>query len=113
VVLKFVASWCNACREELPALQALTETARAPIVFVAADEGGPADSMLIVAERAKLTAPLLYAPEAQAEQLERHYGYETLPATYLIDRQGRVRKVFEGRLEIKALLEEVDRVLPG
>ena len=96
LVLQFVASWCEPCREELPHLEELYATGRAPVVLVAADERGYPESILIVAERRNLTPPILYVPVDETEQLAQFYDYETLPATYLIDRQGVIRQVHQG-----------------
>jgi thiol-disulfide isomerase/thioredoxin len=96
LVLQFVASWCKPCREELPGLEELHARDGVPLALVAADEYGHTESVLIVAERSRLTAPLLFVPEKEAEALELHYDHEILPATYLIDRQGAIREVHEG-----------------
>ena len=96
LVLQFVASWCEPCREELPHLEELYATGRAAVVLVAADEHGYPESILIVAERRNLTAPILYVALDETEQLAQFYDYELLPATYLIDRQGMIRQVHQG-----------------
>ena len=111
LVLQFVASWCGPCREELPHLEELYTTGRAPVVLVAADEHGYPESILIVAERRNLTAPILYVPPDQAESLARSYDYETLPATYLIDRQGLIRQAHQGAWSIERLSAAIERQL--
>ncbi len=111
IVLQFVASWCDVCREELPQLQRLRDEDRAPIVFVAADEGGTAESMLIVAERSKLTAPLLFVPEAELPRIEHRFLYEILPATFFIDRGGRIRGRHEGAMSASRLASELEAKL--
>ena len=111
VVLQFVASWCGPCREELPHLQELYESGRAPIVMVAADEHGFPESILIVARRHELTAPILYVPLDQAERLARFYDYQVLPATYLIDRRGLIRQVHQGAWPAERLDAAIEREL--
>jgi thiol-disulfide isomerase/thioredoxin len=96
LVLQFTASWCAVCRQELPEVGGLA--ASAPIVFIAADEQAGPENMTIVAGRSALTAPVLYVPDAQTEAVFRHYAYQTLPATYFIDRDGRIRRVHEGAM---------------
>ncbi len=108
LVLQFVASWCEPCREELPHLEELYATGRAPVVLVAADEHGYPESILIVAERSNLTAPILYVPPEETEQLARFYDYEVLPATYLIDRQGVIRQVHEGAWSVQRLTAAIE-----
>lgn len=107
LLLQFVASWCEVCRKELPELDKLRSATRAPVVLVAADEQGPPDSLLTVASRAEVTAPILYVPEELTAQVEQHYDYEILPATYLIDRQGVIRRVLQGAVPQDTLLEEL------
>lgn len=111
VVLRFIASWCEVCRDELPGLQELQASRNAPIVLVAADEYGPPDSLLIVAERNALSAPILFVPEEQAEQVAARFDYETLPATYMIDRQGTVRMTHEGAMPVERLAQELQNGL--
>ena len=111
LVLQFVASWCTPCRDELPALQRLYVEGRLPLALVAADEYGSTENLLIVAERSGLSAPILFAPEARAEELARAYRHEMLPATYLVDRRGRIREVHEGARPVEALLRSVEREL--
>jgi thiol-disulfide isomerase/thioredoxin len=103
VVLHFVASWCKPCRDELPGLQRLYEEGDVPLVFVAADESGMRESVLIVAERAALTVPILFAPEDRAGVIAVHYDHEVLPATYFIDARGTIRSVHEGAMSAERL----------
>jgi thiol-disulfide isomerase/thioredoxin len=97
LALEFAASWCVPCREELPHLEQLFAKDGLPIALVAADEG-PAETanILILAERVGLTMPLLYVPPERLPEVERHYTYQILPSTYLIDRSGRIEELVEG-----------------
>ncbi len=111
VVLQFVASWCGPCREELPHLQELYAADRAPIVLVAADEYGFTEGILIVAERARLTTPLLFVPKEQAAALGQHYDHELLPTTYLIGEQGMILERHEGAWSKSRLVAAIERQL--
>ena len=111
LVLQFVASWCGPCRDELPDLQRLHEQGVTPIVLVAADEYGFPQSILIVAERTGITAPILFVPPNVAEKLAQFYDYEILPATYLIDREGTIREMHEGARSNGRLLAAIEREL--
>lgn len=111
VVLRFIASWCDVCRGELPELQQMYADRHAPIVLMAADEYGPPDSLLVVAERNALTAPILFVPEERVAELERSFAYEILPATYLIDRKGTIRLAHEGAMPPARLAREMERAL--
>ena len=111
VVLRMVASWCNICREELPEVQRLVADSDLPIVLVAADENGSAESMLIVAESNELTSPILFVPEQELDEFERHYDYRILPATYVIDHQGAILAAREGKMSAGELAGEISSSL--
>lgn len=113
VVLEFIASWCSYCRKQLPALETIRTSGRAPIVFMAADEEGGTESLLLVAKRAKLAGPILLVPEKDRPEFERHFGYDVLPAAYVIDRQGKILKAFQGAVPEQVLLKAVDRAAPA
>ena len=80
-------------------------------MLVAADEHGYPESILIVAERRKLTAPILYVPLDETERLEQFYDYRVLPATYLIDRHGVIRQVHQGAWSEPLLAAAIEREL--
>ena len=107
LVLQFIASWCKPCRDELPGLQRFHEEAETPIVLVAADENGFDESVLILAERHALTTPILFAPLDRVGEIEAHYDYEILPATYLIDRVGVIRWVHQGAMSRERLSKKI------
>lgn len=114
IVLSFVASWCGYCRRELPDLQALHAAGAARVVGIAADEGdetGKAVQMRRLIDEAELTIPVLFVPTAELKKVESFYDYSILPATYLIDRGGAVRKVFEGQVSRSKLTDGIDRWL--
>jgi len=60
---------------------------------------------------AKLTIPVLLVPHADIPAMERAYGHSMLPATYLIDREGRIRSRFLGLARHEVLLEEIAEFL--
>ena len=66
---------------------------------------------MIVAERNDVTLPILFVPEEQVEEMERHYSYDVLPATYLIDPAGTVRLVHQGTMPKDRLAEEIESKL--
>jgi thiol-disulfide isomerase/thioredoxin len=108
IVLNFVASWCAPCWDELPHFQKLHDTHDVPIVCMAADEyHGAADDVLKKAKAAGLTMPLLYVPEDRIELLEQHYDHEIMPSTYVVDRNGMIRHVFQGVIPASKLHQGV------
>ena len=111
VVLKFLASWCELCRKELPGIEELYARERMPIALMAADEYGSYESLLIVAERNDVTAPILFVPPEQVEEMERYYSHEVLPATYMIDPEGTVRLSHQGTMSKERLVREIESTL--
>ncbi len=111
VALQFTASWCQFCRAEMPTLQQAHAGKELPIVFVGADEFDGPKPLLKVAARAQLTAPLLYVPEEQVARIEKHYGYTVLPATYLIDKTGKILLVHQGTMAPGKLVPKIESVL--
>lgn len=97
VFVNFWASWCQPCLQEMPSMQALNS-------FLP-DEGFVMLSILFndapalaenIAERLNLTFPILIDPENSAA---RAYGLTGVPETYIIDKQGVLRKKFIGPVE--------------
>lgn len=107
LVLNFLASWCGYCWVELPELEALQKTTAVPIVGVAADEHDGPSVLLRRVRAAGLSLPILLVPPADIAAMERAYGHGMLPATYVIDREGKIRRVFEGLAPREVLAREV------
>jgi len=114
VVLNFLASWCGYCWKELPILQQLHDDEKAFVVGMAADEAdapGQIERLLVMVRRAGLTIPILHVPADKLSGMESFYDYEILPATYLIDKEGMVRQVLQGKVPAEALEAEIGRNL--
>jgi peroxiredoxin len=97
VLINFWASWCGPCRQELPLLGKIYSQYRnAGFVLLAVnvdDDRKAAESML---KRLDLKIPTLFDGSKSVAKL---YGVDTMPATLVIDRDGRVRYVHRGYLE--------------
>jgi peroxiredoxin len=94
VLINFWASWCGPCRQELPQLEKLQQRYRSAGFVVLAvsvdDSRANADAML-----SKLGVRL--APLYDGEKLAaKRYDVDTMPATLIVDRDGRVRHVHRG-----------------
>ena len=108
VLLNFVASWCGPCRQELPILQSIHEDDSAAVVVVAADEnGGGPENVKLVIKRAGATMPVLFTPTEQADELFDFYSYQTIPATYFINKDGKVKLWYTGMRSKKSLEKEI------
>ena len=108
LVLNFVASWCAPCWEEAPELEALRDSLPVPLVSIAADEYGPPGDLVRLAGEAGVTSPLLLVPRDRIEWMTEHYDHSMLPATYLIDRNGAILDVLEGKIDSARLSAAVE-----
>ena len=94
VLINFWASWCSPCRQELPLLSKIyTQYRDAGFTLLAVnvdDDRRDAEAML---RRLKLSFPTLFDSGKSVAKL---YGVDTMPATLVIDRDGRVRYVHRG-----------------
>ncbi len=92
VVLNFWATWCAPCIEELPSLEALQQALpQVKIVAVATDEDAASYQEFLQ----RRPVPLLTVFDAsQTSNLK--YGTFRFPETYIIDKQGLIRRKFIG-----------------
>jgi thiol-disulfide isomerase/thioredoxin len=89
VLLNIWATWCEPCREEMPALdrlQAKLGGERFQVLALSVDQDGPAVARKFYAETGIKALPLYIDPTAKAAFTVDAAG---LPASLLIDRQGR------------------------
>jgi len=77
---------------------------------MAADEyGAPKEIVLSLVADKKLTLPILWVEPEQAKELEKHYTYQTLPATYIVLEDGTIANALMGAVKPERLREEVAR----
>ncbi|MEE8411092.1 MAG: TlpA disulfide reductase family protein [Acidobacteriota bacterium] len=110
VLVNFLASWCTYCWEELPLLQELVDAGEVKVLGMVADEyGAGPDLVLSMVARKELTLPILWVDVEQAQELEKRYAYQFLPATYLIRADGTITEMLEGAVSPERLYEEIAR----
>ncbi|MFP4031229.1 MAG: TlpA family protein disulfide reductase [Desulfococcaceae bacterium] len=93
VFLSFFASWCTPCTAELPAIQNLYGRFRGvpDVRFLLVSQEDPANLRAYLSDR-NVTVPILREDGA----LARRFGVDAIPATFLLDREGRVVYRHEG-----------------
>lgn len=94
VLINFWASWCGACREQMPHLEELfTRYRRAGLVLLGVTLDENRARAADMAATLRISYPLLLD---ERKEVSRAYGVDTLPVTVLIDRAGSVRYVASG-----------------
>ena len=91
VMVHFWATWCPPCVEELPTLERLYRSSFGKdleILAVSVDEGG-AGAVGQFMQKNRFALPVLLNPD---QSVSRRYGTLKFPETYLIDREGIVRR---------------------
>lgn len=88
VFLNFWATWCPPCRSEMPAMQALYRRLEARgFVILAVDLAEKADTVRAYVKKNAFTFPVLLDKTGEVGGT---YGAQSIPTTYLIDREGKV-----------------------
>lgn len=91
LVLEFFASWCRACRSELPRAEARGREANVAFVSVSLDDGAAAAGSAASAWR--LTSPVAFD---EAGTARRAFDIQTLPTMVIVSPQGEVTGWFRG-----------------
>jgi peroxiredoxin len=93
----FFATWCEPCRKELPALQRLIErSGDSTLAIFAISVGEPDERVRRFFETTPLTFPVVLDRDREVAKLWR---IQSLPTTYVLDRQLGPRLIVEGEFE--------------
>jgi DsbE subfamily thiol:disulfide oxidoreductase len=113
VFLNFWATWCEYCREEMPAMERLYQEFRGKgLEIVGVNVKDKRSDALAFVKKLRVTYPIVLDPDGQVGLL---YGAFGMPLSYLIDRNGTVlARLFgpadwyspEARALIKTLVEQ-------
>ncbi len=94
VLINFWASWCGPCRQEMPQLAKLyTQYGRAGFVLLGVNVDNDPKNAATMQKQLGVNFPVLFD---NAQQVAKLYNPQGMPATLLIDRDGRVRYVYRG-----------------
>jgi peroxiredoxin len=109
VIVEFWATWCGPCRQALPGLQRLHEAYASrglTVLAVSTDEPRNRPKIGSTARALGLTFPVLVDADKRVAQL---YRVESIPMTFLIDRDGRIRSLHRGYRpgDLEALEQEL------
>jgi thiol-disulfide isomerase/thioredoxin len=114
-VVTFWATWCGFCREELRELDALDDTyAGQPVRFVAVNHegGGLAPRQAAALARNYRDHTQLGLPIAIDDgTMARGFRVGPIPHTVVLDHDGRIRHVHQGRVRPSTIADEIDELL--
>jgi thiol-disulfide isomerase/thioredoxin len=107
VLINYWASWCGPCRVETPGLVRIAQdTKGVAVVGVSMDKGNRGVVREFVKEM-KVRYPIAF-PERMSQMEE---GMAGVPTTMLVDREGRVAKVYVGETREREFREDVKKLL--
>lgn len=97
------ATWCPPCKQEMPVLQAFFEAHKdSGFVIIAIEDGQPVEEVRAFVQEHRLTFPVWPDPQYQATTA---FHTNSLPTSFVIDRDGIVRLTWTGAIS-RAMLEE-------
>jgi thiol-disulfide isomerase/thioredoxin len=109
VVLNFWATWCQPCREEMPALVKVQNRYGihgVQVVGASADAVEKRDEVLALAREFELNFPVLLG--ANIEQMNVLGLGDGIPATVIVDPDGRIVERFDGLLDSSRIEKVLD-----
>jgi peroxiredoxin len=109
VLLEFWATWCPPCRSSIPGLERLHKAYGGKgltILAISVDEGGWDKVSNFIAEH-KITYPVLKG----TDEVSTKYLVRMIPAMYLVDKQGVIRKQYMGAGDDEELEKEIKALL--
>lgn len=111
VLLNFWGTWCKPCEREMPYLEKISQVMKDQGVKVIAVNIGESDfSVRKYAEQHNLTFPIVNDTDGQVQSV---YGIgKILPATYLIDKHGKVVKFHPGEMDEQTVQELIESIKP-
>jgi cytochrome c biogenesis protein CcmG/thiol:disulfide interchange protein DsbE len=90
VFVNFWASWCQPCKDEMPSVQALYEATRSDdriVIVTVLYKDSPRDALQYMRSKG-FTFPVYIDPKKSY----RAFGVTGVPETYIIDKQGTLRR---------------------
>lgn len=94
ILLKFWATWCPSCLEELPMMEKFSEGRKDQLVILmAAIDGEKERKVQRLIKEKKITLPVLLDPKAKTA---RAYGVSMIPVSFLINQEGLIVGIVVG-----------------
>lgn len=109
IVLRFWATWCAFCKDELKAIEPIWQANRdRGLLILAVNAGQSAEVISSYVRDLGISYPVLLDDSAK---IARQYGVTGLPTTYFIDRQGQVRGRLLGESDAETFRRKVEELL--
>lgn len=110
VLLDFWATWCPPCRSELPSLNKLYAEYKArgfEILGMTVDQGDPQAIAHKVVKLGVQYPTVLAGPEVQ----QAFGGIRVVPTKFILDKDGKVRKYYQGVVSEEELRNDIESLL--
>lgn len=111
VFLNFFATWCPPCKAEVPTLARLYNKYKSDgfiVVGICVDQSDPLRKVKEFAEKYKINYPIVLATR---DVVEFFGGVSTIPTSFIIDRDGRIRTRIVGYRDEKDLEQAIKKLL--
>lgn len=117
VIVNFWGSWCDPCREEMPAFQQAWEESGDDVTFVGVgSKRDPEDKAHAFAEEFGVTYPIGRDTEggtAAAGQITKDYNVSFYPMTYIVGPDGNISSLVVGQMDTDDLASYIDKARDG
>jgi peroxiredoxin len=107
LVMKFGATWCPPCTQQIPHLNKVAETYAGKVAVIEVDGDEPAARVKAHAQRHKIAYPVLLDTD---DKIARAYRVDVIPTVIVADKNGKI--VYRGNYTpFKILKSQIDPLL--
>jgi peroxiredoxin len=108
VFLNFWGTWCEPCKEEMPHMEKMSKEYKDQVEVLAVNVGESEFQVKTFAEQYNMTFP---TPIDKSKEVQKAYGVNPLPVTFMISPDGKVADIIVGGLveedQVRTLFEKV------
>ena len=110
VFLNFWATWCTPCKEEMPAMEEISDEYGNDLVILAVNIDSQNDVQAF-ADNYGLTYPILLDDESEKKQsVNDTYQVKYIPTSFFIDASGLIDSVYLGAMNKKQMKQKIDQI---